>query len=187
VAPKKEARSGFPSPLKSPMKTGLESPGRAMGLPTGKIAGELCALADLQLKRTIRAIERPAVQKAFLTKAKVFRRGVPNSCISLLVRGKCAREIQQKATKLLTWRNRKARHGEACRKASLQHYQPKDRFLKRLIRAIGAHIAANMQIATLLDEKARRLIHLLTFSKLRPNNLFDGSNDCLGRSTSALP
>jgi hypothetical protein len=48
-----------------------------MGLTTGKIAGELCALADLlEIPTIIRAVRRQAVQKAFLTKAKVFTRRV---------------------------------------------------------------------------------------------------------------
>jgi hypothetical protein len=65
--------------LKSPIKTGKESPGRAMGLATGKTGWELCPLADpLQLKITVRAMTRQLVRKAFLTKAKVFIRIDPD-------------------------------------------------------------------------------------------------------------
>ena len=62
--------------MKSPAKAAKESPGKLICVGTGKIGWELCALADLpELKRTI---ERQAVHRAFLSKAKAFMSKVPN-------------------------------------------------------------------------------------------------------------
>jgi hypothetical protein len=65
---------------------GAEPSGREIVLGSGKIAWELCALAQLlPSKTTIRAVKRLPVLQVFLTKVTVLIRTVPYCSIFLIV------------------------------------------------------------------------------------------------------